>query len=318
MIKNILLIAFIITFQINAQTKPIEEFNFNGNRSNTENSNSFLGISKFVADRVGNANNAIRIVNSPMEITIPNLPVSNKARSVSVWVKYNDISIPNYIWGYGSSFNAQYFGLVQQSTLTAKSDLNLASWGPANDAIVTTTIAINTWYNYTVTFDGLTSKIYRNGTLIRSSITPRKLTSGNVFTIGKMGTSVSINADIDDLKIYDVALSPEEVLNVYEYSSVLAPNDVVEKIASITTVNKIADVKTGSSTKTTATKQEIILATPVETVVVKSSEIFSTQGQKVISSNKNDIDISALPEGTYLLKVTNLNQNENAKKLTVK
>jgi hypothetical protein len=316
--RNILLIAFIVSFQVNAQTKPIEEFNFNGNRSNTENSNSFLGVSKFVTDRIGIANNAIRIVNSPMEITIPNLPISNKARSVSVWVKYNDISIPNYIWGYGSSFNAQYFGLVQQSTSTAKSDLNLASWGPTNDAIVTTAIATNTWYNYTVTFDGLTSKIYRNGTLIRSSISPRKLTSGTVFTIGKMGSSVSINADIDDLKIYDVALSPEEVLNLYEYSSVLAPNDVSELNSSIASVNNIADMKTDISTKATATKQEIILSTPKETVVVKSSEIFSTQGQKVISSNKNDIDISALPEGTYLLKVTNLNQNANSKKLTIK
>jgi hypothetical protein len=310
--KNLLLIVIVFAFHVSAQT-PIQEFNFNGNRSNTENNNSFLGVAKFVNDRTGVANSAIRVVNTALEVTLPNLPLSNKARTVSVWIKYNDLSNANYIWGYGAAFNAQYFGLLQQSTTTSKSDLNLAGWGPANDAIVTTSVAVNTWYNYTVTYDGLTSKIYRNGELIRSSISPRKLTSGIVFSIGKMGDAVSINADIDDLKIYDVALSPEDVADLYNNSAVLAPNDV----AAVTAAPAVS----ASAKKITATavkKQEVILTVPKETAVAKSSEIFSTQGQKVITSSKNNIDISTLPEGTYLLKVTNSTQNTNDKKLTIK
>lgn len=318
--KRLLLLCLIaITFIANAQTKPIQEFNFNGNRSNVQNDNSFLGVAKFVNDRVGVANAAIRVVNSSLEVTIPNLPVSNKSRTISIWIKYNDISIANYLWGYGASFNAQYFGLVQQSTTTSKSDLNLASWGPANDAIVPTTIAVNTWYNYTVTYDGLVSKIYRNGELIRSSASPRKLTTGNVFTIGAMGTKVSINADIDDLKIYDEALSADEVADLYANSSVLAPNDVVT-VSSIqnnestaTTGKKITKT---SATKTSTLKQEIVYTNPLESSVVKSSEIYSAQGQKVISSTSNAIDISALPEGTYMLKVTASSKSTLSKKLT--
>jgi hypothetical protein len=310
----LLIIVFVFIFHANAQT-PIQEFNFNGNRSNAENNNSFLGVAKFVNDRTGVANSAIRVYNTVLEVTIPNLPLSNKARTVSVWIKYNDLSVANYIWGYGSTFNAQYFGLLQQSTISSKSDLNLAGWGPANDAIVTIAVAVNTWYNYTVTYDGLTSKIYRNGELVRSSISPRKLTSGIVFSIGKMGDAVSIDADIDDLKIYDEALSPEEVSDLYNNSSVLAPNDVATVTAASTV---IATAKKTPSNSNAVKKQEVILTVPKETVVVKSSEIFSTQGQKVISTNKNNIDISTLPEGTYLLKVTNSVQNSNDNKLTIK
>jgi hypothetical protein len=320
--KTLLLLVSVLSFQVYAQT-PIQEFNFNGNRSNAENNNSFLGVAKFVNDRTGTENSAIRVANTAMEVTLPNLPLSNKSRSVSVWIKYNDVSIANYIWGYGESFNAQYFGLLQQSATSSKSDLNLASWGTANNAIVSTSIAVNTWYNYTVTYDGLTSKIYRNGELIRSSVSPMKLTTGNVFSIGKMGNIVSINADIDDLKIYDVALSSEEVAKIYDNSSVLAPNDIVLMNTTNLKVNeKATTVKTSKNNKGNTTisgsKQEIILKTPKETAVVKSTEIFSTKGQKVITSNKNDIDISSLPEGTYLLKVTNTSQSLNDKKLTIK
>ena len=324
--KKILLFTFLVlSLLVNAQT-PIQEFKFNGNRSNTQNNNSFLGVDKFVNDRTGTANSAIRVNNIAMEVTLPNMPLSNSSRTISIWVKYNDISSANYIWGYGSSYNAQYFGLLQQSTTNGKSDLNLAGWGPNNDAIVNTTIAINTWYNYTVTYDGLTSKIYRNGELIKSSISPRKLTSGIVFSIGKMGSSTSINADIDDLKIYDVALTSEEVATLYNDTPILAPNNLIvetktvetKKVETKTTGKKGPTKPVKASGAVATTNSNIVLSTPIETEVVKTSEIFSTQGLKVITSDKKEINIATLPEGTYLLKISNSPSasSKNSKKLT--
>jgi len=183
--------------------------------------------------------------------------------------------------------------------------------------MVATTIAKDTWYNYVVTYDGLTSKIYSNGKLIKASISPRKLTSGIVFAIGRMGTSVSINADIDDLKIYDVVLSGDEVARLYNNTSVLAPND----FEVVNTRKKDGQIGTEESIKTSnsvSVKPELVLSNPMETTVIKSSEIYSKQGEKLFSGNKNQIDITTLPEGTYLLKVTNSTQNLNTQKLTVK
>jgi hypothetical protein len=302
--------ALVFSVLINAQN-VIQEFNFNGTLSNTSNTISFLGDAKYVKDRTGTVNGAIRIVNNVLEATIPNLPLSNSKRTVSVWVKYNDVATANYIWGYGSLTNAQYFGLLQQSTTTSKSDLNLAGWGPTNDVIVTTTITSNTWYNYIVTYDGLTSKIYRNGELIKSSISPRKLTSSVVFGIGRMGSAVSMNADIDDLKIYDVDLSAEEVAAIYNSSPILVSND--EPVAKGAV--KKAVVKT-TPQKATAIKSNVVLSTPIEIMNPKISEIYSSQGLKVLSGDKNEIDITTLPEGNYLLKVTNMEQSTSSNKIT--
>jgi hypothetical protein len=302
--------VFVFSY-VNAQT-PIQQFDFNGTLINTNKNVTFLGITKFVKDRAGVANNAIRVTNSVLEASMSNLPLSNAARTVSVWVKYNDITNANYIWGYGSLTNAQYFGLLQQNATNFKSDLNLACWGSTNDLIVATTIAPETWYNYTVTYDGLCSKIYRNGELLKSAVSARKLTSSIVFSIGKMGSAVSINADIDDLKIYNVALTAEEIANLYNESSVVsAPTEIV----AATTAKK-GTVKKGAKTPSAATKSNVVLSPPVETLPVKTSEIYSTDGTKILTVNKNEIDIATLPEGTYLLKVTNSQQSSTTKKLT--
>lgn len=294
----LLTVLFVFSIKVNAQT-PIQEFNFNGTLTNTDNTISFSGIVKYVNDRNGIANNAIRVVNTPLEATISNLPLANRKRSISIWIKYNDLSTANYIWGYGSLTNAQYFGLLQQSTTTSKSDLNLAGWGPANDVIVTTTIAPDTWYNYTVTYDGLTSRIYRNGELIKSSISPRKLTSALVFGLGKMGNTISMNADLDDLKIYNTVLSAEEVNYLYKNSSILASNN--HALVTTSTIDKSLEsektVVKSKTAKVNHSKNNLVNN-------FKSLEVYSANGLKVLSGNGNEMDITALPEGTYLLKVT--------------
>lgn len=310
---------FVFFIQVNAQT-AIQEFDFNGTLTNANKSVLFTGTAKFVSDRAGVANNAIRVT-SPLEVNIPNLPLSNASRTVSIWVKYNDVSSANYLWGYGKSINTQYFGLLQQRATNFKSDLNLASWGPSNDIIVSTAITTGMWYNYTVTYDGLTSKIYRNGDLIKSSISPRKLTSSADFVIGKVGSVISINADIDDLKIYDVALTAKEVADLYGESSNLVTNDNVFADSSMAS-NGAANKDTGSKTsvkslKPTATgKSKIVLSDPIETLPNKASEIFTPKGVKVYSSDNSKIDITNLPEGSYLLKVTKSSEGDLIKKIT--
>jgi hypothetical protein len=54
---------------INAQN-VIQEFSFNGTLSNTSNTISFLGDAKFVKDRTGTVNGALRIVNNVLEAPI--------------------------------------------------------------------------------------------------------------------------------------------------------------------------------------------------------------------------------------------------------
>lgn len=299
--KKILLTLMFVSYLNGNAQNPIQEFNFNGTVNNTDNTSSFIGSNNFVNDRSGIPRSAQRLTNKAMEAVIDNLPQGNSARSVSIWVKFNDITAANYIWGYGTAYNAQYCGLLQQATASSNSDLSLAGWGASNDVIVSASLAKDIWYHYTITFDGKISKIYRNGELLKSLEGITRSTKGNIFRLGEINTTVGINADIDDLKIYDVAMTAEQVKDSFEKSK-----PVVQVVSTLDT-----DVNSKTVKKTAATKSKTISKSASNTIITttdvnsgtKNVEVFS-QGQKVLGSS-NALNISELPEGTYLLKITN-------------
>lgn len=303
--KLLLTVLFVSYLNVTAQT-PIQEFNFNGTLNNTANTTSFMGIDNFVADRAGEARGAQRLNNKALEAVIDNLPQGKSARTVSIWVKFNDISSANYIWGYGNAYNAQYCGLLQQGTSSSNSDLSLAAWGASNDVIVSTPLEKYVWYNYTITYEGATSKIYRDGKLLKYLEGMTRATNGTIFRLGEINTTIGINADIDDLKIYNVALTPEQVKDLYESGK------PVVAIAAAPTV-ELKTSKTVAAKGKTAAKPANgkIITTSDVSGAVKNIEIYS-QGQKIEGSNA--LNINDLPEGTYLLKIT----SSPAKKITSK
>lgn len=277
---------------------PIQEFNFNSTLNNTSNTTSFIGSNNFVNDRAGVAKSAQRLTNKAMEAVIDNLPQGNNARSVSIWVKFNDTAVANYVWGYGTAYNAQYCGLLQQATTSNTSDLSLAGWGASNDVIVATPISKEVWYQYTITSDGKISAIYRNGELLKSLEGITRSTKGNIFRLGEINTTIGINADIDDLKIYNVAMTAEQVRASFESSKTL-----VAAVSAIETTSASKSAKKGiAKAKTTVKSPSSIIVNSDFNTVSKKIEIFS-QGEKVVGSNATNL--GELPEGTYLLKITN-------------
>lgn len=301
--KFLLSVMFVSCLNATAQN-PIQEFNFNGTLNNESNTISFMGTNDFVPDRSGAAGNAQRLNNKALEAVVDDLPQGNKARTVSIWIKFNDIASANYIWGYGSAYNAQYFGLLQQSTVSSNSDLSLAGWGAANDLIVSTPIAKGVWYQYTITFDGTVSKMYRNGELLKYISGLKRSTKGTIFRLGEINTTVGINADVDDLKIYDVALTDEQAAESYNSSKPLIV------AAEITAAPKAKGAAIKSKTAAKTTSSNIIVSKDVN-VGSKNIEVYS-QGQKVVGDNS--MTINDLPEGTYLLRIT----SAPAKKITSK
>ncbi|GAA3769969.1 LamG domain-containing protein [Flavobacterium ginsengiterrae] len=296
--KKILLSLLFVSYLNGDAQNLIQEFNFNGTLNNESNTISFMGSNDFVADREGIAGKAQRLNNKALEAVIDNLPQGNTGRTVSIWVKFNDIASANYIWGYGSAYNAQYFGLLHQGTTSSNSDLSLAGWGAANDVIVSTGLAKGIWYQYTTTFDGTVSKIYRNGELLKYISGLKRSTKGNIFRLGEINTSVGINADIDDLKIYDGALTDEQVLESYNKSKPL-----ITAISETTVSAKTAKGTVRTKTNAKSTISSSIIANKDVNAGTKNIEVFS-QGEKVLGSNSS-MNINDLPEGTYLLKITN-------------
>lgn len=298
--KLLLTLMFVSYLNVNAQN-PIQEFNFNGTLNNTANTTSFMGTNNFVTDRAGVIKGAQRLTNKALEAVIDDLPQGNNARSVSIWVKLNDITSANYIWGYGTAYSAQYCGLLQQGTTTSNSDLSLAGWGASNDVIVSTPLAKDVWYQYIITYDGKVSKIYRNGELLKSVDGITRSTKGNIFRLGEINTTVGINADIDDLKIYNVALTAEQVIASYDSSKFVITAIAAADPGTIAKTVKKGEVKTKTVAKTASSN---IITTGDLNEGSKNVEVFS-QGQKIYGNNNNTMSIHDLPEGTYLLKITN-------------
>ncbi|MCM0666531.1 LamG domain-containing protein [Flavobacterium tyrosinilyticum] len=297
--KKILLTLMFVNFLTANAQNPVQEFNFNGSLNSADNTISFLGTPLFVNDRMGSPKSALRLTNKAYQAVVGELPQDNKPKTISVWVKFNAVNIPNYILGYGAAVNGQYFGLVQQPASGSNSDLSLVGWGDANNVIVSVPLVKETWYMYSITYDGNISKIYRNGELLKSAEGIQRAAKGYILNLGKLNTSTSINADIDDLRLYSVAMTDEQVREAYNSSKPSgAPIPESVPVSSPATSN--------------ASKKAVAAPMPAKTVAPAASaetnksgkiiEVFS-QGKQIMSANASNI--TDLPEGTYLIKVIN-------------
>lgn len=286
-------VSFLNTYAQN----PVQEFNFDGTLSNTDNTISFLGTPNFVNDRMGTAKGAQRITNKVLQGVVGDLPQGNKPRSISIWIKFNAINSANYIFGYGTAINTQYFGLVQQPVSSGNSDLSLVGWGDSNNVIVSVPLQKEVWYQYSITYDGTVSKLYRNGELLKTTEGITRLTKGYIVRLGAINTTTGINADVDDLKIYSVAMTDEQVMESYNSSKPTAA--AIEAALVSNTVKK--EISSPIALKSAITAKTATSAAEANSGA-KNVEVFS-QGKKIMGSNASNI--GDLPEGTYLLKITN-------------
>lgn len=209
-----------------AQT-PVYRFQFNNTVSDAAQTNvSFTSsaannVNYYTIDRFGNENAALStFINNAVNYTanLPNLPLGHSPRSVSVWVSYqgfNDIPAFVDVFNYGNQNNNQRFGLRQLNN-------SIRAYGWANDLDTPSNVRFEfnnieqSWYHYVMTFDGSNVKVYRNGHLILSGNKPEWNTSGSQFRLN-VGSPTTAGAGVsyDDLEIYDVVLTEQQIKNMY-------------------------------------------------------------------------------------------------------
>ena len=82
-----------------------------------------------------------------------------------------------------------------------------------------TDIALNTWINYIITYDGTKIKVYKNSLLGETktiTLSSVEKTSGN-FYLGRDSRtgSTALNGNLNDFRVYNHALTKTEVINLY-------------------------------------------------------------------------------------------------------
>lgn len=282
-----------------AAAQLITEYDFNNTYNNINGNSPFAansGIS-FTADRHGNANSAININNTGTTAVITGLPYGSSERTIAFWAKTNVMySSYNFTFSYGQLSNSNSVGGSFNSG-------QIDFFGYNNNFSANISSLVGTWYHFVYTYDGTTAKIYRNGTLIGSSVkTWNTINNGDAFRlgIGVGGELNSFNGAIDDLKIYNYVLTGSEILNLYNASTLATSEAQVKNEVNIYP-NPVADIVTIESKST-----------------IKEVQIIDIEGRVLLSSASKTINVSQLSSGIYFVKIKDNDGKEIVRKIIKK
>ena len=154
----------------------------------------------------------------------PAAPTSKGADIAFLAHAWDSSSIP-FVLGYGS-FNASYsdarhawtgFYRSFVGTWSRKGEVT-GRWSRVADSIVLPT---NSWTHLTGTYDGAMLRLYKNGRLVNeTAATENDLVAGDVpLYIGSrwwLGAQHFFSGSVDEVALYPVALTPDQIENHYE------------------------------------------------------------------------------------------------------
>lgn len=279
------------------ETGLLKEFKFDGDSFDTTNSIQFASTDAFYPiayglDRFNVASKSLATTSAAFrQCTISGLPLGNSDRTISIWYKLNAISTATYPgpFAYGGASPYNTFGYYLNS-------VNAVFQGYSYDQPFSFTTVAGTWYHAVVVFQSGVAKIYINGNLIGEISRPLLNTTNSPFKIG------NFNGFVDDVKIYDRAISPTEVTSLYNTNTTLSTSNFnqnnLEVVIYPNPTNDILNIET--------------------TLELKSIEIYSIQGQKVLKSNQKQISVANLSSGMYMVKIQDSENNVATRKIIKK
>ena len=174
---------------------------------------------------------------------------------------------------------------------------------------------VGVWKHYAIVFKKLASSsvisVYEDGIFMVSTVVTNAVDLykfNNKFTIGG-GTDAAGNflsskfahTNIDKFFVYNRALSVQEInLLKDQHQAFLSVNDFnsPELLEAEIYPNPVQDV----------------LNINVDNAI-KSVEVFTLQGQKILNSTSNEVDMSSLNSGVYLVKITDENNSMTTQKI---
>ncbi len=147
-----------------------------------------------------------------------NSPYDFENRTISLWFLLDDSYGQHKSIIYVSDNPDLNYGISALSTKDLGHELHL--YYNLNATIDTAYIEKQTWYNAVLISKGLEHSYYLNGKLIGSGTTDDYYTSMNGLKSAVLGSARSINKDfffglMNDVRIYNRALSPKEVFDLY-------------------------------------------------------------------------------------------------------
>lgn len=222
------------------------------------------------------------------------VPTGNAPRTVACWVRLRSYA-PHWskLVDYGDRTNLKSFVVA-----TNKEYLALSTY--AYDHVSGYHIDLNKWYHLVYVYTGTTIIMYANGILVYSSdIEP--LATGNAgFGICCNATDDDVderaNANIKDVLIYDVALTKEDVLNLYHNRKVS-----ITPVFSLPLTKNMHDYKLFEDSKF-----EYDVTTAIPSVTAVTSTGFNEYGRPIRyrQASLAGVNYSVLPNDDMWCHIT--------------
>ena len=140
------------------------------------------------------------------------LPLGNSDHSVSAWIKINK-AMPTTSDGVVAGWG-EYKTKSDTRLLIYRNNFCASSYGSLTSYPISDNYKAE-WIHLTMTFEDNSYRMYLNGTLIGYAASPNTNILDTVLYIGGFGNAgLNFMGAIDELCIYDVALTPAEVVEV--------------------------------------------------------------------------------------------------------
>jgi hypothetical protein len=306
-------------------------FNNNANDESGNGNNGTVNGATLTIDRFGEANSAYSFITNSDIIQNQKFNISTQNLTISVWCKV--LTTFKYV-----NFNIVEFGPIDHITSGGFSlglDQNDSAYGNnmykligvANNTVRSQSLdfnSINQWNNFIFSKDDGIAKLYLNGQLLNSNIDSGIINYANSCL--QFGNYANINNNlvgnrlIDDIGIWNRALSDQEITNLY--NSVSSSECLTMTInTGVLSANPFTYTSSVSIYPNPANDQITIDCGNLANVSGWSIKITNMQGQEVFSQPMNTqqyvVPLNTWSgQGMYFVKIINA-QNEvvNIKKI---
>lgn len=288
------------SFQTLASPQLLANYTFDNILSDVNGVNPFATQTGmfYGTDRAGTANKALHI-STGTTVSLANLPVGNSSRTFSLWIKPTQFNGANRILSYGMPTTNLAYGI----SFDANKIYNF-NW--ESNVFFTQTPVLNVWKHIVCTYEQTTStvSIYINGISVASIPYFSMNTANNgILYLGSLfgETGSTYIGYVDDLQIYNYALSQAEVTSLYTNNTLSSSDFSQNNLEVALYPNPVRD----------------ILNIEIENDI-QSIEIYNIQGQKVVSSNQKQINVSDLAAGMYMVRIKDTDNKIATKKVVIK
>jgi hypothetical protein len=224
----------------------------NANDDSGHGNNGTVNGATLTTDRFGNSNSAYDFdgLTSYISGAGVNLPQGDTARTVSLWVKtaggfsVNTGGQTGAVFDYGTLENNKRF-----SVLLVDNDFTNYFSAAYNDFHPDSSIGNNVWTNIVWVYSATNLKLYLNGVPSSTGTISNLNTTGQNFVIGNtipnsIGQYEKYKGAIDDIGIWNRALTPSEISQLYNqnqcFTNTTVTDTLVINVGQLSYTNPIA------------------------------------------------------------------------------